>query len=144
MCMFFILTFTSHHVIAIKYTATKLFFFLISREWCNEIGWNHPLKLYFVVHNACLQSIDVCHKQRFKTSPLLFVVQGKLLYCAVIKGKDFITSLLSMPFVSHQIHVIAVNVMKAPAYEGIWYYMREWNIRSAFLRDPSCFVLCCV
>lgn len=86
------------------------------------------MKLYFVVHNACLQSIDVCHKQRFKTSLLLFGVQGKLLCCAMIKGKDFITSLLSMPFVSDQIHVIALNVMKAPAYEAIWYYMKESGI----------------
>lgn len=46
----------------------------------------------------------------------------------MIKGKDFITSLLSMPFVSDQIHVIALNVMKAPAYEAIWYYMRESGI----------------
>lgn len=53
---------------------------------------------------------------------------------------------MSMPFISDQIFVIALNVMKVPAYKTILYYIRESGVSDLFgfffTRDTSGFVLC--
>lgn len=131
---FSILTFNNHRVIDIKCIATTPFSFQVD----GEIGWNHPLKLYFVVPSACLQSIDVCHKQRFKASLLLFVVWWRLLLCAAIEEKILLQACLAY---KHAVHFWPNICYCTKCNEGACLlnsfvlYEEEWNIRSGFLLE---------
>lgn len=49
-----------------------------------------------------------------------------------------------MPFVSDQIFVIALNVMKVPAYKTILYYIRESGISDLLFLLEILQVLYCV
>lgn len=112
----FILTFHNHHVIAIKcMTTTDLF---ISRGWCSEAEWNHPLKWYFVTCPIVYKVLKYFFlEQRIKTVSTLSPIQWKFLFNHD-KRKDSITKVLLFIFDSIFVILLLPNKLSSQRQPG--------------------------